>query len=66
VHQLVDDDAEVDAAGPEGDGLDPSGSADAAAAAVSGHDVDVAVLVGAGNEPWTNVIKLFFGALIDI
>lgn len=51
VHQLVDDDAKVDASRPERDGLNPAGPADAAAAPVAGDDVDVASLRRSRGEP---------------
>ena len=50
VHQLVDDDAQVDAAAAQGDGLYPAGSAHTARAAIAGNDVDVGALRCSGDE----------------
>ena len=50
MHQLVDDDAQVDAAAAQGDGLYPAGFAHTARAAIAGNDVDVGALRCAGDE----------------
>ncbi len=47
----MDDNAKVDATASQRDGLDTTGSADTAAATVSGHDVDVSILRCSRNEP---------------
>ena len=50
MHQLVDDDAQVDAATAQGDGLYPAGFAHTARAAIAGNDVDVGALRCSGDE----------------
>ena len=51
MHQLVDDNANIDATAAQRDGLDSAGSAHAAAAPVARDDVDISVFRCSRNEP---------------
>ena len=56
MHQLMDDNAKVDATASQRDGLDSTGSAHTATAPVARDDVDVSVLRCSRNEPKIGVI----------